>query len=690
MKEFLSIHRFSMRLLLGFVALIFLTTLSAGLPAYWLTRLQLEQQAWFRVNNAQMATQSLLIAEQTRLASQLALFAERPTLQELTQSQVAEPLQLYMRDFRSQSGLDFLIVYTVQNELLASDGTLTDDVSDEAEGFLLKDGRPLLVARQIIVDERTDLPLGTAVAGIWLEDRFLQQLVNATGMQQSIIRLDGQRLSTSFAPINTIAPITSDNLADLSEESREIVTLNENIYYAAYRPLNNSRGQTMLLSEVALQVNDLVLTGQRAFLILAVSTLSVAILGSILSVWFVRQVNAPLRKLTTTAEKISQGDLVAPIPLFSGPVEIRTLAAALHRSQASMLGALQEKSEVGERLNALLQSLVEGIITYDVAGKITFWSNGAQAILGWSPEEAIGKHIDEVFILSEDENKKFLRTVPRSGQKRQIGVLSRIGKPIILALTDSQLIPPGSSTFQVALVFRDVTEEEAVRRLRSYFLANISHEFRTPLSTLNASMEMLLDEGEEFTLAEVRQLLKPTHLSLLSLQNLINNLLESSSIEAGQLTLRRQIFSIYQIVDEAIIITRPLLQRRQQELLLPDEPELVEIEGDQARLTQVLVNLIINASKYSPIGQSIELQLSQQGNKLYVGIVDHGPGIPPEERSNIFRSFVRLDFGDKEQPGIGLGLFVVKSIIEGHGGEIGVSDTADGGALFWFEIPQRQ
>lgn len=152
-------------------------------------------------------------------------------------------------------------------------------------------------------------------------------------------------------------------------------------------------------------------------------------------------------------------------------------------------------------------------------------------MLGWSLDEAIGQHVNELFSLAEDNQAQFLDHIPPAGQKKQIGVLTRSGKPIVLALTNSELIPPGSDTVQIALVFRDVTEEEAVRRLRSYFLANISHEFRTPLSTLIASMELLLDEHENFTLAEVRQLLRPTHVSLLSLQTLIDNLLKAAVLK---------------------------------------------------------------------------------------------------------------------------------------------------------------
>jgi PAS domain S-box-containing protein len=688
MNKFFSIQSFSVRLWLGFVVLIVLTTLSAGVPAFWLTRTQLERQAWLQVDNAQSATQSLLAAEQNRVANQLVLFTERPTLQQLAREQSADELQLYLQDFQSQSGLDILYLCTADNLPLAGDGGFTECSASDMPGFNLLNGRPAILAQQVITDDTSGRPLGTAVAGIWLETPFLQRLMAATGMHHSILQPDGLRLSSNLAEVDTAAPLAASEVAEPVQ--RHTLTVDGRAYYATYMPMPDSSGQTRLVSEVALQVNDLIATEQRAFFILAVSTASVAVLASLLSIWFVRQVNAPLQKLTETAEKISQGDLVAPIPLFSTPVEIRTLATALHRSQASMLEALQERSEVGERLNALIQSIVEGVVTYDTAGRVTFWSEGAHNLLGWPPDEAIGHHVDQLFPTAESEQAQFLDLIPRTGQKRQISVLTRSGRPVVLALTVSQLIPPGGVIVQVALVFRDVTEEEALRRLRSYFLANISHEFRTPLSTLNASMELLLDERENFTLAEVRQLLRPTYVSLLSLQTLIDNLLESSSIEAGQFSLRYRTFHIHEAIENAVNIAQPLLERRNQTLSLAEPPQLSEIEADPARLTQVLVNLIINASKYSPIGQPIELRLAQRENTLHVGVADRGPGIPPAERSNLFRSFVRLDAGDQEQYGIGLGLFVVKTIVEAHGGQVGINDQPNGGSLFWFEIPLRQ
>lgn len=692
LQKVMPVNSFAMRLLLGFVILIGLTTLSAGAPAFWLTRSQLERQAWAQVASAQSATQSLLEAEHDRLISQLILFSERPTLQQLIREQTPGALPRYLQDFQEQSGLDILVLCDANGRILAGDADPAACTPTQATGFTIWNGRPAITARQAVGDTAAGEPLAIASGAVWLETPYLQRLAAATGMQQSMLLPSGARLASSFGAAGRAALAATISVADNTPAAmpRARLQADGGAYYATYLPLGDSAGQTALLSEVALPVDDMMATEQQAFFVLAISTAGVALLGSLFSIWYVRQVNAPLQELTAAAEQIGQGDLVATIPRFASPMEVKTLADALDRSQASMLEALRERSVYGERLNALLQSLVEGVATYDTAGRVTFWSEGAHTLLGWPAAAAVGRHVNALFPLAEDDRAQFLDRFPPAGQKKQISVLTRGGKAMVLALTASELIPPGGDTVQIALVFRDVTEEESVRRLRSYFLANISHEFRTPLSTISASMELLLDEQEDFSPAEVRQLLKPSHVSLLSLQALIDNLLESSSIEAGQFRLRYRTFHVHEAIEQAVNIARPLLERRNQTLSLAESAHVSEIEGDPVRLTQALVNLIFNASKYSPIGQPIALQLEESATTLHVGVADRGPGIPPAERSHLFRRFVRLDSGDQEQYGVGLGLFVVKTIVEAHGGQVGIDDHPGGGSLFWFEIPLRR
>ncbi len=219
-------------------------------------------------------------------------------------------------------------------------------------------------------------------------------------------------------------------------------------------------------------------------------------------------------------------------------------------------------------------------------------------------------------------------------------------------------------------------------------LSSISHEFRTPLSTLNASIELLLQEADTLTPDDLRQLLRPTQVSLLSLQTLVNNLLESSRIEAGRTVLHTGPIQLGQVVAEAGRIVWPLLQRRRQQISLELPLHLPDIPGDESRLIQVIVNLVTNAAKYSPAGGAIDIAVQVAATDILVTVADRGSGVPPAARGRLFDRFVRLENATGDESGMGLGLFVAKNAVAAHGGQIGYTERPGGGSIFWFRLPQ--
>ncbi|MBK8047267.1 MAG: HAMP domain-containing histidine kinase [Anaerolineales bacterium] len=239
---------------------------------------------------------------------------------------------------------------------------------------------------------------------------------------------------------------------------------------------------------------------------------------------------------------------------------------------------------------------------------------------------------------------------------------------------------------QTALVIRDVTDESAQRRLRSYFLDSITHEFRTPLSTLSASLELLLDTEVGLSAGEMRELLKPTHLSLLTLQQLVDNVLMSSRIEAGRFSVHLRPTDLGAVITSAIQLVKPMFERRQQTFTIAESAFPLTVQADPGHLTQALVNLLTNASKYSPLGAPIDVTVLTHSVWIRLAVADRGPGIPPSDRARLFERFVRLA-GDDEQYGIGLGLAIVKSVVEAHHGRLGVDERPGGGTIFWFELP---
>jgi len=341
---------------------------------------------------------------------------------------------------------------------------------------------------------------------------------------------------------------------------------------------------------------------------------------------------------------------------------------------------------------SLIQCLPDGIVVVNGKGQVIFLNQSAERITGWRIAEVLGKSVNSVLPLSAGKGQ-FLEYLSHSAALMPpLSVVNRSGQDVMLAITTTALKVPESDSPYTVLVIRDITAEDAVQKLRSYFLANISHEFRTPLSALKASVELLLDNGvRNFSVDETLELVKSIHFSVTALQTLIDNLLENVSIEAGRFRIRRRPTDLDQIVVDAKALMMPLLERRNQTLILNLPKNLPVANVDPMRLTQVLVNLLSNASKYGPIDQPIELSLSLETNNLLrISVSDRGLGIPEEDKPNIFRRFVRLDENDKAQYGIGLGLSVVKTIVESHSGRVGLDERPGGGSIFWFTIPLQE
>lgn len=233
-----------------------------------------------------------------------------------------------------------------------------------------------------------------------------------------------------------------------------------------------------------------------------------------------------------------------------------------------------------------------------------------------------------------------------------------------------------------------VNSIDTSEQLRSMFLASITHEFRTPLSAMNASVEFLIDEYDHLSQAEVKELLKSIHLSVIGLQSLIENLLESINIEAGRFVVRPQPIYLGDVIHESLCVMKPLLDRRKQCVTVDGLSKIPRVNGDETHLTQALVNLLSNASKYGPMNAIIEVNLRHMtDNYICIEVADRGPGIPRAGREKIFQRFYRMDTHDGAQYGVGLGLSVVKAIVEEHGGEVGVEEREGGGSIFWFTLP---
>jgi signal transduction histidine kinase len=237
---------------------------------------------------------------------------------------------------------------------------------------------------------------------------------------------------------------------------------------------------------------------------------------------------------------------------------------------------------------------------------------------------------------------------------------------------------PAADNGQQGQVLRDETDVEAVRRVRDAVLANVSHEFRTPLSAQLASIELLLDQLPDLSVDQTGDLVRALQRGTLRLTQLIDNLLESARLEAGHLTIRQRPVALDAVVEDALELMRPLLDQRAQQVVVDLPYPLPSLCGDPPRLTQVFVNLLANATKFSPAHSTIQIGGTVDAAGVTLWVEDEGPGLPSSNGAPLFGQFVRAHANEPEQGGVGLGLWIVQSIMERHGGTVDARSIARG------------
>jgi signal transduction histidine kinase len=216
-------------------------------------------------------------------------------------------------------------------------------------------------------------------------------------------------------------------------------------------------------------------------------------------------------------------------------------------------------------------------------------------------------------------------------------------------------------------------------------LATVVHELRNPLASLRLSIDMAMADFNELEPQALLELLQRAHRSACWLQTLTENLSSTACQETGRLEIRPARVDLLECVESAVLFVGSLLEQRKQQVRITSSASSTLAYADPARVVQIVANLLTNACRYGVDGDTIEVHLSNVGRQLRVRVSDHGPGIAPEEQQRIFSRWVRGE--QAARGGLGLGLSIVRTLVEDQGGRVGVESTLGQGATFWFTLP---
>jgi signal transduction histidine kinase len=240
------------------------------------------------------------------------------------------------------------------------------------------------------------------------------------------------------------------------------------------------------------------------------------------------------------------------------------------------------------------------------------------------------------------------------------------------------------------IVLRDVTAEDEADRLKDAFIDHVSHELRTPLTSIKGYSELMLLGATGEVTSEQHKFLTTIHYHTDNLMNMINTLLDFSEMEAWDgLKLHQYPLDMSKLVEEAAEPWKPEMEQKELAFEVEIPQDLPKVNADTKRLTWVVVNLIRNAWQYTPEGGRVSVRLHQQDSSLVLDVEDTGTGIAQEDLKRLFSRFYRVAT-ETHVRGIGLGLYIAKAIVEGHGGEIRVQSKEGVGSTFTVVLPTLQ
>lgn len=488
-------------------------------------------------------------------------------------------------------------------------------------------------------------------------------------------------------------PETMENHADRPEVQaafagktgisiRHSASVGRDLLYVAI-PLKEEGGITGVL-RVALplaEIEQTMSTIQRTVALAIVGALGIAIL---LSIWMARRVSRPVTTMVGAAHEMAGGNLGRRVAVPTEE-ELATLARAFN----TMAEKLQEKIQDLEREQAtrasILESMAEGLVAVDRQGRILLMNASARRIFRLAPDAREERRLLEV--IRHPDLMALIEECDRSPEGMVCRRELMLQTPPMTLMVEAVPFRKGAEPSGILVVFHDVTELRHLERVRQEFITNVSHELRTPLTAIRGYVETLM-EGAVEEPGRARSFLEVVARHGERMSRLIDDLLDLSNIEGGQVHLERKPVPLAEVAEQVCTLHQEAASNKGISLSLEMPVDLPAVLADRDRLQQILINLIDNALKFTSAGQVRLLAHKASASHVQVTIADSGIGIPSTDLARITERFYRVDQArSRELGGIGLGLSIVKHLVHAHGGELHIESELGRGTRVSFTLP---
>lgn len=442
---------------------------------------------------------------------------------------------------------------------------------------------------------------------------------------------------------------------------------------------------------IELGVRTRKISNEATYAVLVASLIAVA-LSIFAGFRFTKSIVEPAERLTETVRNIGRGKLDLKTDIITNDEfgelsrEFNKMTERLRKYDALNIEKILEEKQKAE---TIVENISDGIIVCNRENKIILMNDAARQLLNIEYSTGERNYADII----KDERVRNILGNPKSDNyiSQPYLLFKKHDTELYIRPRISEIPLVSGEILGTVLILQDVTQFKQLDKMKSEFMATVSHEFRTPLTSINMSID-ILNEGIVGNLnSEQHELIHAAKHDAERLTKLVRELLELSRLESGKLQLREELISINDVVADSIKPVQLPFKEKSVELKLNLQNDLPKFIGDSQQFSWVISNLINNALRYTPSGGYVEVKSSKENNNIVVQILDTGRGISTENIGKIFDKFVQVKESMESTPGsVGLGLAIAKEIVEIYGGKIWVESEIEKGSIFTFTIPLEQ